>query len=129
MMHLWRRWYVKVAAATVIVLALLAVVWFAALKPTYTADEVTKKMQDYMKGKFYAYSLKSVRGQPEIQASASCYDIFWGPFSRALVTLHYIPYRRAWRIEAVVSYDNININYTWLFDDRTGTIASSDPQC
>ena len=127
MKRMWRRWYVKAAVAMVAVVALLAVVGYVALKPTYTADEVTKKMQDYLRGKVFSEShelLTNPRGVgPEIKTTTTrCASVVGDELA-----LHYIPYRKAWLITTrTVTYI---YTYTWLFDERTGTIASSNPLC
>ncbi|GEM_PF-5993070 len=125
---LWGKRYVKAA----VVLALLVVALFFALKPTYTADEVTKKMQTYLGNKVYSrsYSLSYpysylFDGRERVPdgidvETRTCLQAL----RSKLATPHYIPYRKAWLITTVSPSD-----YTWLFDERTGTIASSDGRC
>lgn len=123
----WRRWYVKATVATVVLVALLAVVWFGALKPTYTADDVTTKMQTYLRGKELVYYTSGMHSE-EVRHTTNCYQAVAVGYSRGvlkgLATPHYIPYRKAWRITTVFSSD-----FTWLFDERSGTFASSNGQC
>ncbi len=101
------------------VVALLAVVGYVALKPTYTADEVTERMQTYLKG-------KGTRDPGRIGPGSSCSDMVRA--HGGLASPHYIPYRKAWLI-TIVNSSEYTSRYAWLFDDRTGTIASSNGGC
>ncbi len=127
---LWRRWSIKAAVTAVVVVALLAVVLYVALKPMYTADEVTKKMQGYLSGKVFAAIPFSTTDYTLglISPATNCYEIANGEVWKGLATPHYISYRKAWLITTEGRRAD-GLVMTWVFDERTGTIASSNPLC
>ena len=74
MKRMWRRWYVKAAVVVVVVVALL-VVWFVALKPTYTADEVLAMLPQCREINLELYQDWEEVGQDQV--TRECYQGDW----------------------------------------------------